>query len=167
MHFGESGWSPNYLYERSSLPVDVTITGLSSGEASFYVTVEDRDVPNATSDASNIEAVTISGTEKDPSDVNIILSVSVVSSVADEAKNTNVPAYPNPASNAIRFDVPVESGNLLVKVLDIRGTTVMNQEVAVSAGVCNLNISTLLPGMYFATITNTQERVRTGFVVVR
>ncbi len=165
--FWESGWSPNYLWERQTLPVEVSISGLSSGDASFYVTVEERDRTNTASDESDIATVTVAGTNANPDDVQIMFSVNTASSVADDVATVSVAAYPNPASSAIRFDAPVESGTVSVQVLDMRGATVMSQQATVSAGVCNLNVATLVPGTYVAVVADGTQQSQTRFVVAR
>lgn len=165
--FWESGWSPNYLWDRTSLPIDVKITGLASGDASFYVTVEDRDRADATSDESAVVSTTVSGTEKDPVNVRIILSVNTSSSVEDEGAVTSVTAYPNPAVSTLRCGSPVETGSVNVRILDLRGEMVRESQENVSGGQCRLDVSGLVPGAYVAVLAGDAGQTQTKFVVAR
>lgn len=165
--FWKNGWSPNYLWDRTSLPVDVTITGLASGDASFYVTVEDRDRTDATSDESAVVSTAVSGTEKDPGDVRIILSVNTASSVREDATTTRVAAYPNPAFSTLHCGAPVDGGSVNVTILDMRGAVVRENRERVSGGQCLLDVSGLETGTYIAVIAGVAEQTQTAFVVAR
>ena len=70
--------------------------------------------------------------------------------VADSG-NAQVMVYPNPVGSTltVRFTDPGTSGQVLIKIIDMRGTQVMTEEVEVSgAQLINFNVSGLAKGVY-------------------
>jgi hypothetical protein len=65
--------------------------------------------------------------------------------------NAQVTVYPNPVASTltIKFTNPTTSGQILIKIIDMRGTAMMTQEAEVSGGgLINLNVSRLPKGVY-------------------
>jgi hypothetical protein len=70
--------------------------------------------------------------------------------VADSG-NAQVMVYPNPVASTItvKFNDPGTSGQILIRIIDMKGTQVMTQEAEISgARLINFNISGLAKGVY-------------------
>ncbi|HXD93038.1 MAG TPA: T9SS type A sorting domain-containing protein [Bacteroidia bacterium] len=64
--------------------------------------------------------------------------------------------YPNPNSGKEIFIAPIglTNGNLQIKVSDLEGRTVVENNCAVTDGLSNLKMSNINNGVYFVHITN-------------
>ncbi len=73
--------------------------------------------------------------------------------------------YPNPASNRITIEMPVEGSRCRIEVLSMQGQVVMQQERAANGGLLHteLELSHLARGMYMLRIDN--KMLRSGLVL--
>ena len=68
-----------------------------------------------------------------------------------DSGSAQVSVYPNPVASTltVRFNDPNTSGQILIKIIDMKGTPVITQEAEVAGGgLINLNVSGLARGVY-------------------
>jgi hypothetical protein len=80
----------------------------------------------------------------------------IISEVTEpDKKQTRIFLYPNPARNGIRLAASISDKDLKLKVYNTTGTPVLQKEY-VSAGE-NIDVSGLIPGIYFAQISSGKD----------
>ncbi|MBR0078626.1 MAG: C10 family peptidase [Bacteroidales bacterium] len=66
-------------------------------------------------------------------------------------------AFPNPANNAVELIVPKDFTNGNVRITDMTGRTVLNQEISTIDGRAHISTTNLQSGIYLITLYNTRE----------
>jgi len=80
----------------------------------------------------------------------------------------NIKVYPNPAANTVTFsyDAPNTTGNLLLTVNNIFGQTIQQFPLTSKAGQLQWNTSTLADGLYIYTLTDQNNVLQIGKLVI-
>jgi hypothetical protein len=83
-----------------------------------------------------------------------------------EAKENSIGLYPNPSTGAFNVVLPQNSGNAVVRVLDITGKEIFSTEVAQGADRNQkLNIGHVAPGMYLVDVTSGTNNYKSKLVI--
>lgn len=81
------------------------------------------------------------------------------------SQNIGVELYPNPASNTIQLEIPIELDLSSVILMDITGKQVL--EVEATTGLQKLDVSKIPSGVYLITISNGTNTYRQKISIVR
>ncbi len=78
-------------------------------------------------------------------------------------------AYPNPATNFVDFDysLPHEVKNASVKIMNILGSVVKEQQFTDNSGKLRINVSDINGGVYFYTLVVNGEIYKTEKLIVK
>jgi hypothetical protein len=81
-----------------------------------------------------------------------VVVATISSAVEIPVNNFPVKIYPNPAVNYLAIAYQGTQGQLLAKVTDVNGRTLLDQSFETSAGLATLDIRGLSPGVYFIVL---------------
>lgn len=118
----------------------------SSGAATFYAII------NAVNNTGTVGGDAVSSTAQ--------VTLQKSASVGNTNLETAVTVYPNPASDFINIDAKnITSGNAIVRVIDMRGKVIANQDVTVTGNTMNtsINCARWAAGMYYVQISKESE----------
>jgi hypothetical protein len=105
-----------------------------------------------------------------PSDsVDLILHIDVcdqANSVAEVPELNVSAAYPNPASNEVRFDFDVNASPVNLKLFDLVGNAVKDVTLEAAQGTAKVDVSDLKNGVYFYSLTTGEHRSEVKSLVV-
>jgi len=92
--------------------------------------------------------------ESTPTDSTyFIIKYTVIDATAinnNESKSSISNAYPNPASDFFFIDYDISNANMAqIEVMNLLGSTVLSQELSISASKAKIDISNFVPGVYF------------------
>lgn len=77
------------------------------------------------------------------------------SGISKTAKNAGITVYPNPVSGAELFiKIKQQSNNIHIRVMDVVGQVLINEDAAISNGQTSINVSSLNAGTYSIEITD-------------
>jgi hypothetical protein len=83
-------------------------------------------------------------------------------SISNTLKATAIQVYPNPATNSISFNVENVSKNATASVFSIDGKMVATQ--AINNSKSEMNISSIIKGMYVLQIKNGEQLLTSKFI---
>jgi hypothetical protein len=139
-----------------------TLTNINSEQtdqvADYYVFVVSNPANNGrfidtTNDANNYDV-----------NANVTFKAGNPTGVAETEKDkVGMQLYPNPANSELAIKLDASNKASSAKISDIAGREVMNTTFA-TKGDQRLNVSTLLPGLYFIQVETEQGRATTRFV---
>jgi hypothetical protein len=162
-YFMDTVGSPEFASEEGL--VKIIISGLKSGNCSFYITQVAPWISGSESEPSNILTINVAGHMTDDGDIdgNVVpwSSASVATPVAIE----QVTAYPNPALTQVRMPLPGNAGTL--RVFDATGAEVMKSTFGGGVAEYVLDVTRFAAGTYFAETVSGDRVARSRFTVVR
>ncbi len=147
-----------YEIERSSDGLVFYKIGEVAGRNLANYAFTDNDLPNANMVFYRLKMIDIDGQYKNSK----IVSVRIANNFS------NAVVYPNPTKGllVVKLQQPLtESAQL--KISDIMGRIVMQQQITGGQRNIDLTVSHLQPGRYFIKISNTAELINQSFVIIK
>ncbi len=124
------------------------VVGVSMIKYTFY---------NVANEAENIDVYVKFNTAPDAIDEHILSNIQVSD------------AYPNPAKNFVDIDyqMPNEVETASIRIMNILGSVVKEQQISNLAGRLRINVSDINSGVYFYSVVINDEIIRTEKLIVK
>lgn len=148
----------SFEIEKSMDGIHFTNAGVVNGQNLSNYSFTDNNLPNVKTIFYRLKLIDIDGK----------FTYSKVVSIRVDTIFSNALVYPNPAGNSltIKLKNSLRESSLL-KVNDIAGRIVLQQQINATQNNIQLDVQQLPPGRYFITIKNSSSLINNSFIITR
>ena len=147
-----------YEVERSVDAVSFNKIGIVAAQNKSSYTLPDNYLPDVKTVFYRLKMVDIDGRSTYSKTISVKLN----------RRNRDITIYPNPAMNEINISLLQSlQTNRAIKITDIAGKELLNQNVSIGQNNIKLKVSHLPAGKYFVFVLNNENALHGSFMIVR